>query len=192
MKELEELPENWCIKIKKENIDLYKNTTKLGFGINNNYTIGGYYGPKQDEKGWRASISPRNRTLITDEDFIRLVLKKEKIKCFLCENLGEFNVVKKIFNLNLNSTYNEDLKQYFSFDGKIYENISKNDFELYSFNNFINFYKNKCITQKIFPILGYCIDTCKEIKLYLTKTQRKLSNVVHKNIIATYWDNNFY
>ena len=192
MKELEELPENWCIKIKKENIDLYKNTTKLGFGINNNYTIGGYYGPKQDEKGWRASISPRNRTLITDEDFIRLVLKKEKIKCFLCENLGEFNVVKKIFNLNLNSTYNEDLKQYFSFDGKIYENISKNDFELYSFNNFINFYKNKCITQKIFPILGYCIDTCKEIKLYLTKTQRKLSNAVHKNIIATYWDNNFY
>ena len=85
MEKLEELPENWCIKIKKENIDLYKNTTKLGFGINNNYIIGGYYGPKQDEKGWKASISPRNRTLITDEDFKRLVLKEKKEKYFLCD-----------------------------------------------------------------------------------------------------------
>ena len=80
MEELKELPENWCVKITAKNIDFYKTTDKLGFDLNYGYSINGFYGPKEDSKGAKVNFYPEDRTVLTDKNFKRLILREKKEK----------------------------------------------------------------------------------------------------------------
>ena len=186
MEELKELPENWCVKITAENINFYKTTDKLGFGQNYEYEINGFYGPKRDSKGYKGNFYPEDRTVLTDEDFKRLILKEKKEKYFLCDN-AKLETLKQIFNFKTPRSFIEN--QFFNFNGEV---CGKEKGEQVSFSDFLVYYKNKCIKEKIFPVLGYCKDASIEVKIYLTKTQRKLGTTTNKKEIVVFWNRAFY
>ena len=186
MEELKELPENWCVKITAENIDFYKTTDKLGFAKNYEYMLNMYYGPKDDKDGCKASILLKNRIVISKEDFKRLILKKKKEKYFLCDN-AKFETLKQIFNFKTPRPLIEN--QFFNFNGEV---CGKEKGEQVSFSDFLVYYKNKCIKEKIFPVLGYCKDASIEVKIYLTKTQRKLGTTTNKKETVVFWNRAFY
>lgn len=73
---MEKLPEKWCIKITRENLEFCQKLQEkeLGFEQGYDYTIGSYYGPMADRNGWKGSSNTANRTEITFEQFKRLVL----------------------------------------------------------------------------------------------------------------------
>lgn len=186
MEELKKLPENWCVKITAKNIDFYKTTDKLGFDLNYGYAINGFYGPKKDSKGYKGNFYPEDRTVLTDEDFKRLILKEKKEKYFLCDN-AKFETLKQIFNFKTPRPLIEN--QFFNFNGEVY---GKEKGEQVSFSDFLVYYKNKCIKEKIFPVLGYCKDASIEVKIYLTKTQRKLGTTTNKKETVVFWNRDFY
>ncbi len=77
--ELTSLPEKWCLKITKDNLDFCKSlkNNELGYNLDYKYTIDCYYSPIKTRSGFSGSINLEDRIEITFEQFKRWVLKEQ-------------------------------------------------------------------------------------------------------------------
>ena len=91
------LPEKWCLKITKENLDFCKSleNNELKFHKNYPYSIGGYYSPIPNKDCNGFINIPENYTEITFEQFKKYVLKEEIVEEVI-EPLPPFKVIESI------------------------------------------------------------------------------------------------
>ena len=92
------LPEKWCLKITKENLDFCKSleNNELKFHKNYPYSIGGYYSPIPNKDCNGFINIPENYTEITFEQFKKYVLKEEIVEEKVIEPLPQFKVIESI------------------------------------------------------------------------------------------------
>ena len=92
------LPEKWCLKITKENLDFCKSleNNELKFHKNYSYSIGGYYSPIPNKDCNGFINIPKNYTEITFEQFKKYVLKEEIVEEKVIEPLPQFKIIETI------------------------------------------------------------------------------------------------
>lgn len=93
------LPEKWCLKITKENLDFCKSleNNELHYKKNYNYYINGYYSAIRSDSGnYGFSGIPITHTEITFEQFKKYVLKEETVVEEVIKPLPQFKVIETI------------------------------------------------------------------------------------------------
>ena len=128
------LPEKWCLKITKENLDFCKSleNNELKFHKNYPYSIGGYYSPIPNKDCNGFINIPKNYTEITFEQFKKYVLKEEIVEEKVIEPLPQFKVIETIETIT--KVENNEGNQFFIGDVVISSNGTIQTIESFDYN----------------------------------------------------------
>ena len=173
------LPEKWCLKITKENLDFCKSleNNELKFHKNYPYSIGGYYSPIPNKDCNGFINIPENYTEITFEQFKKYVLKEEIVEEKVIEPLPQFKVIESIETIT--KVENNEGNQFFIGDVVISSNGIIQTIESFDYNkaktNIIAFTNKQSILGIGIDKIEHYIEPKTDYKILEYKTEGGIS-----------------